>query len=274
MESVHLSLIRLSSSAFAIFVTWEAVSWASHNNCRSSVVAIHKELRKHSKIENKRASTSDQPAQVDQDVLSVDVGSLTGLAVAAFVPVAVRVLAADGLESEDAKDEGQVSETSEEEEESVQALGGLAASVQQDLRHATAEVEHCADVAKDLTPEGEVERRCLVVCVGTAIFGLRSRRAEVVACDSGNDYEDDGSAVEENGLQPRARLGRLCVLDGVCVFILGVHWRGRRQHGAIKIVEMVAVRRLGTSTVSSAIRAERSLQFVASTAVAYERRAL
>lgn len=53
-----------------------------------------------------------------------------------------------------------------------------------------------------------------------------------------------------------------------------MHRRSRGQHGAIEIVEVIAVGRLRTSTVGSAIGAECSLQFIASTAVAYERRAL
>lgn len=97
------------------------------------------------------------------------------------MPVTVRVLAADWLESEDAKDESQVSEAGEEEEQRVQAFGRLAASVEQDLRHTAAEVEHCADVAKDLAPEGEVERGGLVIGIGAVGLGLRGRGTEVVA---------------------------------------------------------------------------------------------
>ena len=95
---------------------------------------------------------------------------VAGLAVATLVPVAVGVLAADGLKGKDAEDESQVSKAGKEEEQGVEAFCGLAASVEQNLRHAAAKVEDCADVAEDLAPEREVQGRCLVVCVGAAIF--------------------------------------------------------------------------------------------------------
>jgi hypothetical protein len=112
-----LSLARLSSSTFSVHSPRETISRRSDaRGLRCGIVAVHEELRKDSKVQDKRARTSDQPAQVDQNVLAVDVRSLARLAVAALVPVAVGVFATDWLEGEDAEDESQVSEAGEEEE--------------------------------------------------------------------------------------------------------------------------------------------------------------
>lgn len=167
-----LPLIRLPSPALSIDRSWHLIGRRrSQTRRRRGVVAVHEELGEDSKVQNQRAGTPDQPAQVDQDVPAVDGRGLAGLAVAALVPVAVRVLAADGLEGEDAQDESEVAEAGEEEEEGVEALGALAAVVEQDLRHAAAEVEDRADVAEDLAPEAEVQGRGLVVGVRVAVFG-------------------------------------------------------------------------------------------------------
>lgn len=214
-------------------------------------------MRKDSKIKNQRARTTDQPAQVDQNVFSIDVSGFTGLAVAALVPVAVGVLAADRLEGENAEDESQIAEAGEEEEQGVEAFGRLAASVEQDLRHAAAQVEDRAYVAEDLAPEVEVQGRRLVVCVGVAVFvvglGLRSGRAEVVACDAGDDDEHDGCAVEEECLEHGAFLCRLRACGVAQLVGLGVHGSSRRQHSSVKVVEVLAISRFGACAVGSAI---------------------
>lgn len=158
MAAQHLPLAWLSSSSFSVHSPGQSICGCSCLRwLRSSVVAVQEELRKDRKIEDKCARTSDQPAQVDQNVFAVDVSGLAGLAVATLVPVAVGVLAADRLEGKDAEDESQVSKAGEEEEQGVEAFGRLAASVEQDLRHAAAEVEDCADVAENLAPEREVQ---------------------------------------------------------------------------------------------------------------------
>lgn len=176
---------------------------------------------------------------------------LAGLAVVALAPVAVRVLAADRLEGEDAEDEGQVSEAGEEEEEGVEAFGRLAAAVEQDLRDAGAEVEDGADVAEDLAPEGEVQGRGLVVGVGVlvAVAVRFGGRAEVVACDAGDDYEEDRGAVEEDCLGPGAGFGRFGGVGGGGGGVFGVHGLRWGEHIAVEAVEAVAVGGLGAGAV-------------------------
>ena len=238
----HLPLTWLPSSSFSVQGPRQLIG---RRSLRSSIVTVHEELRKHSKVENQRARTSNQPAQVDQDISAVDAGGLAGLAVATLVPVAVGVLAADGLKGKDAEDESQVSKAGEEEEQGVEAFGGLAASVEQNLRHAAAKVEDCADVTEDLAPEGEVQGRCLVVCVGAAIFimgfRLRCRRAEIVTCDAGDDYEQDGCAVEEESLEHGTFFCRFRACSFARVVDLGVHGSSGREHGSVEVVQVVAV---------------------------------
>lgn len=274
-QQPSLPLTWLPSSSLSIHSPWQAVGRSRHLLClRRHVVAVHEELRKDSKIQHKRTCTSNQPAQVDQNVLAVDVGSLARLAVAALVPVAVGALAADWLESEDAEDESQVSEAGEEEEQSVQAFGRLAASVEQNLGHAAAEVKDCADVAKDLAPEREVQGRRLVVCVGAAVFvvrlGLGSGGAEVVACDACDDDEYNGCAVEQNSLEHGARLRWFRACSFAQFLGLRVHRSSRRQHGSVKVVQVIAVRGLRASAVGT----QGSLELFTSIAVAHERRTL
>ena len=123
MAIQHLPLAWLPSSSLSIDGPGQLIGRCGHLcSLRRSIVAVHEKLRKDSKVENKGARASNQPAQVDQNVFAVDVGGLAGLAVAALVPVAVRVLAADRLEGEDAEDESQVSKAGEEEEQGVEAF--------------------------------------------------------------------------------------------------------------------------------------------------------
>lgn len=274
-----LPLVRLAPSALPIYSPRERVRRRSHrwrrSRLRRSVVAVHEELREDSEVQHERAGAADQPAEVDKDVAGVDGAGLAGLAVAALVPVAVGVAGADGLEGEDAKDEGQVAKTGEEEEERVEALRALPAVVEQDLRQAAAEVEHGADVAEDLAPEAEFEGRGLVVGVGAIVVVRWRGGAEVVAGDAGEDDEHDGCAVEEDCLDPGARLNGLSGLDVVFVFGLRVHGRRGREIRAVQIGEVLAVSRRGTSALAVGIRGRKgSLQFAASTAFRDERRTL
>jgi len=113
------------------------------------------------------------------------------------------------------------------------------------LWHAAAQVENGANVAEDLAPEGEVQGRCLVVCVGAPIFvvglGLRSRRAEVVACDAGDDDEHDSCAVEKERLEHGTLLCRLRTCSIAQLVSLRVHGSSRRQHSSVEVVQVFAV---------------------------------
>lgn len=94
------------------------------------VVLIHlsvdEELRKHAKIQEKRAQAAEQPTQVDQDISAVNSTGLAGSAFASMLTVM-----ANGVESKDAEDVGQVSNTREKEEEGIETLGTLATVVEQ-----------------------------------------------------------------------------------------------------------------------------------------------
>lgn len=242
----HLPLNWLPSSSLSIHSPRQCIGRRSHlRSLRRSIVAVHEELRKDSKVENKGARASNQPAQVDQNVFAVNAGGLSGLAVAALVPVSVGVLAADRLEGKDAEDESQISKAGEEEEQGVEAFGRLAASVEQDLRHAASQVEDRANVTEDLAPKRKVQGRCLVVCIGMAVFvvgfGLGSRRAEVVARDAGDYDKQDSCAVEEERLEHGSLLRGLHACGIAQLVSLGVHWSSRRQHSSIEVVEMFAV---------------------------------
>ena len=117
MAIQHLPLAWLPSSSLSIHGPRQFIGRCGHlRSLRRSIVAVHEKLRKDSKVENKGARASNQPAQVDQNVFAVDVCGLTGLAVAALVPVAVRMLAADRLEGKDGEYIGEIAHTCEDEE--------------------------------------------------------------------------------------------------------------------------------------------------------------
>ena len=208
---------------------------------------------------------------------------LAGLAVVALAPVAVRALAADRLEGKDAQHERQVSEAGEEEEQGVQAFGRLAAAVEQDLRDAGAEVEDGADVAEDLAPGVEVQGRGLVVGVGVlvvvVVVGLGGG-AEVVACDAGDDHEQDRGAVEEDCLGPGAWFGGFGGVRGGGGGVFRVHGLRWGEHVAVEAVEAVAVGGLGAGAVCFCGGAvgvagrEGSLQFATRAAICDQGRAL
>lgn len=114
--------------------------------------SIDEELRKNAKVQEKRSKTAEQPAQVDQDISAVN---STSLSRSAFL--AVLAMVADGVEGEDAEHIGQVSNTGEEEEKSIETFGALAAVVEEQLRYATAEIEGSTQVTKYLADNVEVQ---------------------------------------------------------------------------------------------------------------------
>ena len=129
----------------------------------------------------------------------------------------------------------------------------MAAAVEQDLRDAGAEVEDGADVAEDLAPEAEVQGRGLVIGVGVfvvVVVGFGGG-GEVVACDSGDDYEEDGGAVEEDCLGPGAGCGGFGWIGGGGGGGggFGVHGSCGGEHCAVEAVEAVAVGGLGAGAV-------------------------
>ena len=62
----------------------------------------------------------------------------------------------DGLESQDAEHKRQISQASEDEEQRVETLCALPAVIEQQLWHATAQVQYSAEVAEDLARDGEL----------------------------------------------------------------------------------------------------------------------
>ena len=107
------SLIWLSASPFSIRPPWNIF----HCQLRTTiVVSIHKELCKHSKVQTESSSTSDEPAKIDQDVLSVNRQGLAFLAIA-FVPVSMTMATAHRLEGKNAENVGEIANAGEEEEE-------------------------------------------------------------------------------------------------------------------------------------------------------------
>lgn len=114
--------------------------------------SVDEKLCKDTKVQEERSQTAEQPAQVDQDISAVDG---TGLSRSALL--AVLTMVADGVEGEDAEHIGQVSDTCEEEEKSIEAFGALAAVVEKQLGHAAAEVEGSAQVAEYLADNVEVQ---------------------------------------------------------------------------------------------------------------------
>lgn len=109
-------------------------------------------------------------------------------------------------------------------------------------------------------------------------LGLGRGGTEIVACNAGDDDEQDCGAVEENCLEPGARLSGLGGIDVVCVSRLRVHGRSGREHGSIEVVEVITVRGFGAGAVDGGVDVcggvvggESSLQLAASTTIGDER---
>lgn len=78
----------------------------------------------------------------------------------AIVICLTRNPSATGLVSKNAEDIGEIADAGEEEEEDADALGAFPAVVEEQLRHARAEIKDRAEVAKYLTPDVNVKRIC------------------------------------------------------------------------------------------------------------------
>ena len=163
---------------------------------------IEKELGENAQIQQQRAETADQPARIDEHIPRIRGRPLAGATVARH--------AADGRVGDDAHDVGEVADAGEEEEEQRDAVGALAAPVEEDLGHARAEVEGGAQVAEDLAPDVEAPR-ALPLQFRVAVAVPRPAPADPPAEDAGRADEHDREEVEDDRLRGRGRrqvLGR------------------------------------------------------------------
>lgn len=183
-------------------------------------ISVDEELCEHAKIQEKRTQAAEQPAEVDQDISAVDCASLTRSAL-----LSVLAVVADGVESENTENVGQVTNAGEKEEESVKTLSALAAVVEEELRDTAAKVEHSTQVAEDLTNNVEVETVVLLLLGLASIVG---RGAQVVASNTSCNNEDNAGQVEEQLLHN-------CALGGSWLLHLGsgMHGVGRRHVNTI-----------------------------------------
>lgn len=183
-------------------------------------VSVDEELCEHAEIQEKRAQAAEQPTEVDQNVSAVDCAGLTRSAL-----LSVLAVVADGVESEDTENVGQVTNAGEEEEQSVETLGALATVVEEKLRDTAAKVEYSTQVAEDLTNNIEVQTVVLLLLGLASIVG---RRAQVVASNTSCNDEDNASQVEEQLLHDCA-LGRSRLLH----LGSGMHGVSRRHVNTI-----------------------------------------
>lgn len=107
----------------------------------------------------------------------------------------------------------EVSETSKEEKEQRDALGAFASVVEKELWHSGSEVEHGAEVSKDLAQGVELELgRSFVLDVAVAVGPVV---ADPPPQNAGGAHEEDGKNVEDGrleragGLQGTRRGGRV-----------------------------------------------------------------
>jgi len=161
---------------------------------------IHEELHKNAQIQKQRAQTPDQPTRIDEHIPPIKRRLLPR-------PTLHRPPAFRRRVGENAHDVRQVPDAGEEEKQQGHALGALAAPVEQDLRHARAEVEGRAQVAEELAPDVEAEGGGVagVLGVGVGVVAGGVPAAEPPAEGAGSADEDDGDAVEEDRLCGRGR---------------------------------------------------------------------
>lgn len=96
----------------------------------------------------------------------------------------------------------QVANARENEEKHGDALGALAAVVQQQLRHTRSQVERGADVPEDLAEHVELQYSLVLVLVfgllGVALLA-RTVGAQVPASNAGGTNDENRGEVEQNG---------------------------------------------------------------------------
>lgn len=130
-----------------------------------------------------------------------------------FLPVAMSVVATDGLECKNRADIGKVANACKEEEQRIQTFRGLSSVVEQELGNTAAKIQDSADITKDLAESAELQAIRLVVCCMSALF-FRCRRSQVIARYASEHDKQDCCAIEEHGLQQRPwlrGLHRICV---------------------------------------------------------------
>lgn len=114
------------------------------------LLAIDPELGKDQQVEEKRPSAPDQPARVDEYISPI---LRTPFSVFTLYCSKFSLqLPTFWLVCEDAHDIRQIAHTCEQKEEHTDALGALAAVVEEQLRHPRAKVERSAKIAEDLSP--------------------------------------------------------------------------------------------------------------------------
>jgi hypothetical protein len=149
---------------------------------------IQKILYKNPRIQHQRPKAAQQPAQIHRNIFPIQRPRLA-------VPTVP--LVTDRLVRHDTEHVREVPDTSKEEEEHGNAVGGFAAVVEQELRNAGPEVQRGADVAEDLAPEVEGER----VWFGVCGFLRGVAGGEVPAKDARGADEDYDAEVVEHGLE-------------------------------------------------------------------------
>lgn len=110
---------------------------------------IKKVLSKHAKVHKERHESTGQPAEVDEHVPAVDPAGLAVLA----APIT-----ALGLKRKDGEHIGNVAQARKQKEEHAQAVGRLAAVVENQLGHPRRNVRHGAQVPKELANFVKLER--------------------------------------------------------------------------------------------------------------------
>lgn len=165
----------------------------------SLILLIQKILHEDPRVQEQRAQAPRQPARIHGDVFPVQASRLSR-----FAPPGVL---AHGAVREDAQHVGEVADTGEEEEEHGDALGALAAVVEEQLGHARSEVQDSADVAEDLAEDVEVK----VVWDGAVGGRVRCAFAAVIAeppaQDAGGADDEYGGCIEEGGAELREHGG-------------------------------------------------------------------
>lgn len=100
-----------------------------------------------------------------------------------------------------AQDISKISNTCEEEEQHRNTFSALSSVVQDNLGNTGCEIEHCAEIAEDLTPKGKFKHVVVGLwMLGVALAALRAI-ADVPAKDTSCAYHEDSEGIHDGRLE-------------------------------------------------------------------------
>ena len=119
-------------------------------------IPVNPKLPKYYKVQEQRASAANEPTRIEKDILTVSSGPFSAFASSPSIIVTFESCAAR-LVGKDAQNVCEISHTCEKKKQPADPFGAFTAVIEKELGDTRAKVQGCAEEAKNLAPDFEVE---------------------------------------------------------------------------------------------------------------------